>query len=304
MRRIDLPLKHVRLRQGPIEYRAAGPIDAPVLIFVHGVLANDHLWSALVPTLSKSYRCIVPIWPLGAHRLAMNAAADLTPSGMLVVIEDLMDALGVERATFVGNDSGGALCQMLVAAHPQRVERLILTSSDAYTIWLPWMFKYLEFAAFIPGMLYLLAQFMRLRWLRRLPFAFGWLSKRMPQSISDAFAEPLAVSAGVRRDAAKFLRGISPRLTCTAARAFSSFPRPVLIAWSRDDRFFPARHAEILARAFPNASLRWIEDAYTFSPIDQPQQVAAAITHFLRSSAPEALPAAAGIEHSYSAIHT
>lgn len=285
MTRSDLPLKYVRLREGTIEYREAGPVGAPVLIFVHGALANDRLWEQVVRTLRDSYRCIVPVWPLGAHRLPMNATANLTPVGVIRLMHEFMDAIGVERATFVGNDSGGALCQMLVAAHPLRVERLILTSSDAFSIWLPWMFKYLEFAAFIPGMLYWLAQSMRLRWLRRLPLAFGWLSKHMSQDISDAFSTPLASSAGVRRDAAKFLRGISPRLTCTAAQAFSSFTRPVLVAWSREDRFFPVHHGERLARAFPNAKLHWIENAYTFSPIDQPKQVSDAIMDFMRTTA-------------------
>ncbi len=285
MTRSDLPLKYVRLREGMIEYHESGPVDAPVLIFVHGALANDRLWVQVVLMLHASYRCIVPVWPLGAHRLPMNATANLSPAGVIRLIHEFVDAMSVERATFVGNDSGGALCQMLVAAHPLRVERLVLTSSDAFSIWLPWMFKYLEFAAYIPGMLYWLAQSMRLRWLRGLPFAFGWLSKRMSQDVSDAFATPLASSAGVRRDAAKFLRGISPRLTSTAAQTFSSFTRPVLVAWSRENRFFPTQHAERLARAFPNAKLHWIENAYTFSPIDQPKQVSEAIMDFMRATA-------------------
>jgi hypothetical protein len=83
MTRSDLPLKYVRLREGMIEYHESGPVDAPVLIFVHGALANDRLWVQVVLMLHASYRCIVPVWPLGAHRLPMNATANLSPAGVI-----------------------------------------------------------------------------------------------------------------------------------------------------------------------------------------------------------------------------
>ena len=111
---------------------------------------------------------------------------------------------------------------MMAERHPQRIQRLILTSCDAYDIWLPLRFKYLELAAFIPGMLWLLGQTMRIRALRRSPFAFGWLTKRMPREVSDTVTAPFAQSAGARRDVGKFLRAISPRLTQRAAKSHSA----------------------------------------------------------------------------------
>ncbi|MES2950013.1 MAG: alpha/beta hydrolase [Pseudomonadota bacterium] len=280
-------------QSGDVEYVEFGDPQAPVLLFVHGVLANGRIWQAVACLLAENHRCIVPAWPLGAHTLPMHADADLSPTGMLTVITQFMDALALEHATFIGNDSGGALCQMMVAYHPQRVSRLVLTSCDAYGVWLPLAFKYLEWAAYVPGMLWVLAQSMRLRWLRRLPIAFGWLSKRMPPDISDALASPLARSAGVRRDAGKFLRGISPKLTQSAARHFGAFAAPVLIAWSREDRFFSPSLAQRLQQDFSHAQLAWITDAYTFSAIDNPVQLAAAIAEFLagRSGVQAAAPA-------------
>lgn len=276
--------RQVQLPQGSIEYREFGPANAPPILFVHGVLANEQLWLQVTAGLAPNYRCIVPTWPLGAHRLPMRPDADLSPAGVVTLIADFMTALDLKRATLVGNDSGGALCQMMVARHPQRVERLVLTSCDAYDIWLPWPFKYLEFAAFIPGMLWLLGQTMRIRLLRRLPIAFGWLVKRLSRAISDAVAAPLASSSGVRRDVAKFLRGISPRLTKEAARHFGAFTAPVLIAWSREDRFFPLAHAQRLQADFANARLSLIDDAYTFSGIDNPRQLALVIENFLTAT--------------------
>lgn len=274
----------VAISGGEIEYLEFGDPHAPLLLFVHGVLVNGHIWHGVASRLALDYRCIVPTWPLGAHTLAMRADADLSPTGMLAVITEFMDAVGLATATFVGNDSGGALCQMLVAQHPQRINRLVLTSCDAYGVWLPLAFKYLELAAFVPGMLWLLGQSMRLRGLRRLPIAFGWLSKRLPADVSDALAAPLAASAAIRRDAGKFLRGISPKLTQKAAQRFGIFSAPVLIAWSREDRFFSLSLAQRLQRDFAHAQLVLIDDAYTFSGIDNPDQLASSIAQFLAAS--------------------
>ncbi|MBY0564719.1 MAG: alpha/beta hydrolase [Hyphomonadaceae bacterium] len=277
-------LRQAALSQGAVQYREFGPARAPPILFIHGVLANHHLWQQVAARLATQYRCIVPTWPLGAHSLPMNRDADLSPDGMVALIAEFMDALHLDRATLVGNNSGGALCQMMVAAYPRRVERLVLTSCDAYNIWLPLLFKYLEFSARVPGMLWLLGQTMRLHFMRPLPIAFGWLAKRLPRHMSDDMAGPLPRSSGVRRDVGKFLRGISPRLTQKAALSFGSFTAPVLIAWSREDRFFPQAHAVRLKNDFPNARLLFIDDAYTFSGIDNPGQLALAIQDFLTAT--------------------
>jgi pimeloyl-ACP methyl ester carboxylesterase len=276
--------RRVELAQGPLHVREFGREDAPPIVFIHGVLANGRLWEGVAGRLADRYRCIVPHWPLGAHAEPMRPDADLSPAGVVALIVSLLGALGIQRAHFVGNDSGGALCQMLVAEHPDRIESVTLTSSDAYDVWLPLVFKPFELSAFVPGALFLVAQMLRVRLLRALPFALGWLCRRMPEDVSDDFVLPLARSRGLRRDVAKFLRGISPRLTMRASAAFSRFDRPVLVAWSKDDRLFSRRLADRLVKDFPKAKLELIDDAYTFSPLDQPKALAERIGTFLESA--------------------
>jgi hypothetical protein len=76
----------------------------------------------------------------------------------------------------------------------------------------------------------------------RRPEAYGWLSHvPLPDQILDHFARPLRDPA-IRRDAAKFLTAVTNRYTLDAAKRFSTFERPVLVAWATDDRFFPAAH--------------------------------------------------------------
>ena len=71
-----------------------------------------------------------------------------------------------------------------------------------------------------------------------------------------------------------FFAGLDPRHTLEAAERLPAFDRPALIAWSREDRFFPRSHAERLAELLPQGRLEWIDDARTFSPEDQPARVA------------------------------
>lgn len=270
------------LAAGPLVVTELGPPAAVPLVFLHGVLANSTLWTGVADRLAPDHRCLLLDLPLGAHPEPMNADADLSPSGLVAVVIDALDRLGIERAILVGNDSGGALCQLMIAAHPHRLRALVLTSSDAYDTWLPFMFKPLELMAFVPGLLRIVAQLLQWPPLRRSPVGFGWLSKRITDADSAAFVTPLARAPWARRDVGKFLRGISPRLTRRAAQHFAGFAAPVLVLWSRDDRLLPLRLGQRLASDLPRARLELVTDAYTFSPVDAPEAVAQAIDRFVR----------------------
>jgi pimeloyl-ACP methyl ester carboxylesterase len=117
--------------------------------------------------------------------------------------------------------------------------------------------------------------------LRRLPIAFGWLAREIPRQVSDTYVLPGLMGRDVRDDLRRSILDLHPRHTLAAARRFAGFDHPVLIAWSERDHFFPASHAERLAADFPNARLTWISGALTFSPEDQPEQLAAAISDFM-----------------------
>ncbi len=272
----------VSLGPGTIHYRDSG--SGQPIVFVHGLLVNGTLWRKVVPLLDDRFRCIVPDWPLGAHPVAMRAEADLTPSGLACIVHDFLVALDLADVTLVGNDTGGALCQIVATEHPDRLARLVLTPADAFKNFLPPMFRPLQWAARVPGLLTLTLQSLRFRRLRNLPIALGWLTKRpVDDSVVQGWVRPFLSDRRVRRDTGKVLRGISSRFTVTAAQKLSRFDRPTLIAWAPEDRFFPLTHARRLAALIPNAQLELIEDSYTFVPEDQPAVLAELIADFLGS---------------------
>jgi pimeloyl-ACP methyl ester carboxylesterase len=278
-------MQRVELAQGPINYRETGRGE-PIL-FVHGALVDGTLWRKVTPALERDHRCIVPDWPLGSHREAMHPGADLSPPGLARIVADFAEALDLERVTLVGNDTGGAICQVLATRHPERLGRLALTNCDAYDNFLPPAFRYLQLIARLPGGVAAMAQTMRFDLLRRAPIAYGWLSKRpVPREVLDGWTAPLAADSTIRRDTAKVLRGISKRYTLEAAELLRDFDRPVLLAWGRDDRFFSPAYAERLAAAIPGARLVWIDDARTFVSEDQPERLAELLGEFAGATGP------------------
>ena len=244
---------------------------------------NGDLWRKVVPELSKDYRCIAPDLPLGSHTKAMSESADLSVYGLAKLIDDFLAALDFRDVALVGNDTGGALCQIVITRHPQRIGRLVLTPCDAFDNFPPPFFKWLLLPAKTPAGAWLLGQPMRLAALRRSPIGFGWLSKKgIEAEITDSWLRPVRTDAGVRRDLTKVLRGIQPRYTLEAAERLGEFDRPVLLVWTPEKDFFKWEHAEALAKAFPDARLERIDDSYTFVPEDQPERLASLIAEFAR----------------------
>src|SRR5215204_3933750 len=269
----------VRLPQGAIRYRELGAGEPIVL--VHGLLTNSLLWADVASALAPEFRVIAPDWPLGSHDRPLRPGTDLSPPGLTNVIADFLAALELEDVTLVGNDTGGALCQLVAVHHSERVARLVLTPCDAYENFLPPIFRPLQLLARAPGAMWVIVNALRPNLAQRLPMTFGRLSKRpLDPHVARAFLRPAQRDRHVRRELATILRAISSRYTLEAAERFGEVDTPVLIAWATDDRLFPFRYAQRMADAFPNARLEQIEDSYTFVSIDQPERTADLIASF------------------------
>ena len=292
-------MSELHLPQGTIHVRDTGNREGPVIVFVHGLLVDGTLWRKVVPRLEDRFRCIWPDWPLGSHRTPMDPAADLSPRGVAHLIADALEALDLHDVTLVGNDTGGAIAQLLVTERPERVGRLVLTNCDAFDNFLPPLFRGFQVLARIPGGLTAALQPMRVRSLRRLPIAYGLVTKRkVDHAVTDAWLRPFLTQAGVRRDTGKLLRGISRRDTLAAAERLRAFDRPALMAWAREDRSFPVAHAHRLAAILPQGRVEEIADSLTFVSEDQPERLAELIAGFVGpegyAAAPAASPAGAG----------
>jgi pimeloyl-ACP methyl ester carboxylesterase len=199
-------LREVRLDGGVIHYREVG--TGPALVFVHGILANGTLWRDVVARLSGRFRCIVSDLPLGGHSLPMLPEADMSPSGVAWLVADLMEELDLLDVTLVGNDTGGAISQVVISNHPGRVGRLVLTNCDAYEAFFPPLLKPIQYVARFLGT----RPVDFLVWALRARFAQGALFKtvairHIDQATLDAYAGRLMQDTEIRRDLARFPDG-------------------------------------------------------------------------------------------------
>ena len=116
-------MKEIELSAGTIEYRDTGG-DGPVFVLLHGLMMDASLWDEVIaacPPASGAWRrrC-----RSGAHRHAMNPDADLSLPGIARLIAEFLDRLDLRDVTFVGNDTGGALVQLLMGDGDARVGRV------------------------------------------------------------------------------------------------------------------------------------------------------------------------------------
>ncbi|WP_071187623.1 alpha/beta hydrolase [Trichormus sp. NMC-1] len=269
--------KTVKLPQGILHYSDRG--QGPILIFLHGLLVNGRLWRDVVSKLEGEFRCIVPDLPLGSHIQPMNPDTDLTPPGVARLVADFVTALNLDDVTLVGNDTGGAICQLVINEYPEKISGLVLTNCDAFENFLPLFFSPLQYAAHIPGFIFAFSQLMD--WSLARHILFGLLAHRhLEPEEESAYFTPLIRFSGVRHDLTKAVCGISNRYTLEAARSFPNFNKPVLIVWGEDDPFFTYNFAERLTKSFPNARLERVAKSRTFVPEDQPELLAKLITSF------------------------
>ena len=117
---------------------------------------------------------------------------------------------------------------------------------------------------------------LRERAVRLSPVAFGSLAKHgLDDDASDSYALPCLEDAAVLRDAVKVLRSASQTYVERGGRALiGSFDRPVLFAWAREDKHFSLQNARRYASELAHGHVELIDDAYSFTPEDQPATLA------------------------------
>jgi len=279
-------MPEIELSAGTIEYSDTGG-DGPVLVLLHGLMMDSSLWDGAIAGLS-GHRCLAPTLPLGAHRHPMHPTADLSLPAIARLVTEFLDRLDLHDVTLVGNDTGGALVQLLMGDGAARVGRVVLASCDAFDNFPPGLTgKALVLAGQLPPPLFgLFMQQMRLRPVRRLPIAFGWLTRR-GDAATARWMKPVLTQPAIRRDTVRILRAIAADkgLLVKAAERLPGFTRPALVIWASGDRVMPPEHGRRLAGLLPHARLAEVPDSDTLIPLDQPARFAQLIHEFVHAPA-------------------
>jgi pimeloyl-ACP methyl ester carboxylesterase len=270
------------LSAGTLDYLDTGG-DGPTVVLLHGLLMDGSLWDGTIADLAADHRCVAPTLPLGAHGHPMSG--DLSLPAIARLVEEFLDRLDLHDVTLVGNDTGGALVQLVLAGKAERVGRAVLVSCEAFDNVPPGLTgKVLVLSGRLsPRLFGAFMQQLRLRAVRRLPIAFGWLTKR-GDAVTAGWIKPVLTSSAIRRDTVRMLRAIDGRAVAEASAALPSFHRPALVVWAAEDRVMPPEHGRRLADLLPDSRLVEVADSYTLVPLDQPASLAVAIRDFVMTT--------------------
>ncbi len=278
-------LRETELSAGSISFRDTGG-PGETILFLHGLLMDATLWDNVIADLRDDYRCIAPTLPLGAHTIAMTAEADLSLPGISRLVNEFVDRLNLNDITLVGNDTGGALVQLVATNREHRQpKRICLISCEAFDNIPPGLTgkTIVALGKLPPALFGLFMQQMRLKPMRRLPIAFGWLTKRGDRATA-RWVQPLRQNKAIRHDAVKVLRAIGNDRTVLieAAKELPNYKGNALVVWAQNDRVMPPEHGRRLAELISQSQLVEISDTYSLIPLDQPAELATAIRNFLQ----------------------
>jgi pimeloyl-ACP methyl ester carboxylesterase len=276
----------VTLDAGTIHFEKTGSAEGRPIVFIHGYAMGSSLWRPVSERLAAhGFSCLTPTWPLGAHTEAMHEDADLTVEGMAAMVRQLFDELALDDVVLVGNDTGGAIAQVVATSTPERMGALVLTSCDAFEHFPPPVLKPFIAAAKAGPVFDVVIQPLRTRLGRKR--GYGALAHADIDGLAAEWVRPMLSNRRIRNNLRLFTASMNRETMVRAAAELPRFTKPALIAWSADDAFFPLEDGQRLAEALPSSRLEVIENARTFSMIDQPDRLAELIADFAGTEANE-----------------
>ncbi len=249
-----------------IFYREAGPADAPTIVLLHGFPTSSHLFRDLIPRLSDRFHVIAPDYPgFGYSSMPSVDEFDYTFDNLAGTVAKLIDRLGLTRYSLYVTDYGAPVGFRIAAAHPERVEALIVQNGNAYDeglldFWDPIKAYWREQSEANAAELRKLFEIEATKW----QYTHG---VRDVDAISpDAW---MFDQAGMDRLGNKAIQlrlfldyGSNPGLYPAWQQYFREHQPPMLIVWGRNDYIFPPAGAHPYKRDLVNVELHLLDTGH------------------------------------------
>jgi pimeloyl-ACP methyl ester carboxylesterase len=246
------PLSHLsRFVQTPrlrwhVQYAAHSDPQAPTVLLLHGTASSLHAWDGWAKPLSATHRVVRLDLP-GFGLTGPDPTGDYSDTRAIRVLIGLMDQLGIERASLVGNSLGGRIAWNFAAQHPERLTRLVLVSPDGFAS--PG-FEY-DRAPKMPLVMKVLP-YVAPRGLLKANLAAGY---GRPETLSEATLtryRDMLLAPGVRR---AILARMAQVILKEPGPTLSRITTPTLLLWGEKDGMIPISNAADYQRYLPDATL-------------------------------------------------
>ena len=255
--------KFVTVYGAKIHYVETG--NGAPLILVHGLADNAAIWNSVMLAFAARFR-VIALDQLGFGR-SDKPLLNYRASTLVDFLDGFVTELKIERASLVGNSLGGWIVAAFALAHPERVERLVLSDAAGYAA---------------------LAKTMDPRTLRSLRLAsrediryLGPLTfhdKKFYQDTELAFKERL--TAGDSYTVGQLLDAMIRGDDALDGR-LQAINRPTLILWGRDDKLIPLKFAERFHQEIANSRLQIIDNCGHMPHVECPSEFADTVLQFL-----------------------
>lgn len=261
-----------------LHYQEAGLADAPVIILIHGFTASTLVWSeVLLPIAEQGFRVIAPdLAGFGFSGKPRDGEYTIEWQARLIV--GLMDSLGIERATLVGNSYGGAVAAICALDYPQRVERLVLVGAVSNDDVKKRLILRLGRSPVVGDLISPLL--LDLRWLVRQRMMRNRIRlKEINDHRFEAHHRHLRTSS-TQRAALRMLRRWRAERIRQEAHLIK---QPVLLIWGEQDAEIPLAEGKFLHREIPHARLIVFRNCGHLPQEEYPQEFVEVVTGFSQS---------------------
>ena len=245
-----------------IHYVEAGS-GAPVIL-IHGLADNVAIWDPVIPALAARFR-VIALDQIGFGR-SDKPLLNYRVSTLVDFLDVFLTELKIERASLVGNSLGGWVAAAYALAHPERVERLVLSDAAGYVA----LTKTMDSRALRALRV---ASRDDIRYLG--PLAFH--DKRFYQDVDAAFKE--RVTAGDSYTVAQVLDSMI-RGDDALDNKLQTLKQPTLVLWGREDKLIPLSFGEQFHREIVNSRLRIIDNCGHMPQLECPNEFSAAVLKF------------------------
>ena len=281
-------LRHVALHDHRLAYRRLG--SGPVLLLLHGMAGCSLTWRYVMPALARRFTVVAP--DLLGHGESAKPASEYSLGAHANLLRDLMAALGLERATFVGQSYGGGVAMQLAYQYPDRCERLVLVSSGGLGREVSPLLRGLA----VPGAAELFPLVCS-PWHRNLATRLGRLAGslglRASPVLEDVWRSYATLTSADARHA--FFRTLTAVIDlqgqCVSAtdRLYLASQVPTLLVWGARDRLIPVEHARAAHARIPGSRLVVYDDVGHFPQCEAPERLIDTLVDFIDTTTPTQL---------------